>query len=355
MSAEILRVSVLHENDAVVVEVLAPLTRTELSRMGQLEESIRRSMQSFVQVGGALKEIRDGRLYRASHNTFEAYCKEQWDFGRQYAFLMIGSSDVVANVNNCLQTVPTRECQCRPLMTLAPEQQQAAWVAAVKKAGDAPITAKIVSAAVAELFPKPDAPSVNDDEDDSEQSLSLTWPEALKSASRKKQITSAEVAEMLNVALPDVRKSLSVMDKAFGYQVHRLNNEGLFSVTKAPTDQDAIVETFGKLSANEKMALLRKLSGDTDVMRIRGEKQTQEMRKGDKATAIEAASSFIEQAGHELHKYQTNFGSHFGWLAKAMKTEQGVSEVMSMIGRLDRIANDSVAYSKALNERTKDV
>ena len=336
----------------IVAEVLAPLTRTELSRMGQLEETIRHSMQSFVKVGEALKEIRDGRYYRSTHDTFETYCKEQWDFGRQYAFLMIGSSDVVANVNNCLQTVPTRESQCRPLMPLAPEQQQAAWVAAVEKAGDAPVTAKIVSAAVAELFPKSEPEPADSEE---EPSPSLTWPEALKSASRKKQITSVEVAEMLGVKLPDVRKSLSVMDKAFGYQVYRLNNEGLFSVTKAPYDQDAIVDTFEKLSANKKMALLRRLSGDPDVMRIRGEKQTQEMRKGDKATALEAAAGFIEQAGHELHKYQTNFGAHFGWLSKAMKTEQGVSEVLSMIGRLDRIAIDSVAYRKTLNERTKDV
>jgi len=355
MSAEILRVPVLHGNDALVVEVLAPLTRTELSRMGQLEESIRHSMQSFADVGLAFMEIRDNRLYRDSHGTFEAYCVAKWGIKRNQANKTIAAAMVVTNLGTIVPTIPTGEGQCRPLVSLAPEQQQVAWVAAVEKAGDAPVTAKIVSAAVAELFPRHEPKPADSDEDDSEQSPSLTWPEALKAASRKKQITSAEVAEMLGVALPDVRKSLSVMDKAFGYQVHRLNNEGLFSVTKAPTDQDAIVETFGKLSANEKMALLRKLSGDPDVMRIRGEKQTQEMRKGDKATAIEAASSFIEQAGHELHKYQTNFGSHFGWLAKAMKTEQGVSEVMSMIGRLDRIANDSVAYSKTLNERTKDV
>lgn len=338
-----------------IVEVIEPLTKTELSRRSQLEETILAAQQSFVEVGFAFKEIRDNRLYRATHGTFEAYCKERWGISRVHAHRLIESSSVINNLLPIGNKLPESEFQCRPLTTLAPESQQAAWVAAVEKAGDLPVTAKIVSAAVAELFPKPDPVPAELDEDDSEQSPSLTWPEALKAASRKKQITSAEVAEMLGVALPDVRKSLSVMDKAFGYQVHRINNEGLFSVTKSPTDQDAIVETFGKLSANEKMALLRKLSGDPDVMRIRGEKQTQEMRKGDKATAIEAASSFIEQAGHELHKYQTNFGSHFGWLAKAMKTEQGVSEVMSMIGRLDRIANDSVAYSKALNERTKDV
>jgi hypothetical protein len=63
------------------------------------------------------------------------------------------------------------------------------------------------------------------DPSEEESSSSLTWPEALQSASRKKQITSVEFAEMLGVALPDVRKSLSVMDKAFGYQVHRLNND----------------------------------------------------------------------------------------------------------------------------------
>lgn len=355
MSAEILRVPVSHGNDALVVEVVTPLTRTELSRMGQLEEVLQRNMQSFVEVGNALKEIRDGRYYRQTYDTFEAYCKGQWGMSKPYATQTIGAFEVRSNLVAIATILPTTESQCRPLTSLSPETQQQAWARALEIAGDSQPTARIVSEAVAELFPKPEPSPAESGEDDSEQSTSLTWPEALKAASRKKQITSAEVAEMLGVALPDVRKSLSVMDKAFGYQVHRLNNEGLFSVTKAPTDQDAIVETFGKLSANEKMALLRKLSGDPDVMRIRGEKQTQEMRKGDKATAIEAASSFIEQAGHELHKYQTNFGSHFGWLAKAMKTEQGVSEVMSMIGRLDRIANDSVAYSKALNERTKDV
>jgi hypothetical protein len=336
----------------IVAEVLAPLTRTELSRMGQLEETIRHSMQSFVKVGEALKEIRDGRYYRSTHDTFETYCKEQWDFGRQYAFLMIGSSDVVANVNNCLQTVPTRESQCRPLMPLAPEQQQAAWVAAVEKAGDAPVTAKIVSAAVAELFPKSEPEPADSEE---EPSPSLTWPEALKSASRKKQITSVEVAEMLGVKLPDVRKSLSVMDKAFGYQVYRLNNEGLFSVTKAPYDQDAIVDTFETLSPKEKMALLRRLNADSDVMRIKSEKQKREMSNGYQESAIEGASNFITQAANELHKYQTNFGADFRWLPGAMRTTEGVAEVVSMIGRLDRIAIDSVAYRKTLNERTKDV
>ncbi len=350
---------IIEQRKVATVEVIEPLTRTELSRMGQLEETIEqtieRTISAFREIGPALKEIRDGRLYRATHDTFESYCKERWKYGRQYAYMMIGSADVVANVNHGLQIIPTNERQCRPLIGLAAESQQQAWSRAVEIAKESQPTAKIVCAAVAELFPKRDPLPAESDEDDSESAEPMTWQEALQAASRKKNITSAEFAHMLGVSsnTGDTRKALHAVARSSGYEIESLKDS--FQVRKAPTGQDAIAEIFGGLSPSEKMAQLRRLSGDPDVMRIRGEKQTQEMRKGDKATALEAAAGFIEQAGHELHKYQTNFGAHFGWLSKAMKTEQGVSEVLSMIGRLDRIANDSVAYSRALNERTSDV
>ena len=343
---------IIEQRKVATVEVIEPLTRTELSRMGQLEETILAAQQSFVEVGSALREIRDSRYYRSTHDTFEAYCKDRWNIKRDYADKMIAASEVMKNLHTIVCKLPSTETQCRPMAAIPALLQQQAWARAIEIAGDSQPTQKIVSAAVAELFPKPEPEPADSEE---EPSLSLTWPEALKSASRKKQITSVEVAEMLGVALPDVRKSLSVMDKAFGYQVHRLNNEGLFSVTKAPTDADAIVETFETLSPKEKMALLRRLNADSDVMRIRSEIQATEVRQGDKETALEAVSNYIGQAGHALHKYQTNYGSHFGWLSKAMKTTEGVAEVVSIIGRLDRIAIDSVAYSKTLNERTKDV
>ena len=342
------------------VEIIAPLSSSELSRIGRLEETIRASMQSFVEVGAALKEIRENRLYRSGFTTFEAYCKDRWNISRRYAHYLIESSDVVANLCTIVhKSLPATETQCRPLICLEPEQQQAAWIAAEQKAGDAPVTAKIVSATVAELFPKaePQTPESDDDSDESEDSgKPLTWLEALRAASRKKQITSAEFAHIQGKSTNtgDTRKALDAIARSSGFVIQKLKDQ-LYRVSKAPTDQEAIANTFAKLSPNEKMALLRKLSGDPDVMRIRSEKQTQEMRKGDKATSLEAAAAYIEQAGHELHKYQTNFGAHFGWLSNALKTEQGTAEVVSMIGRLDRIASDSVAYSKALNERTKHV
>jgi hypothetical protein len=122
---------------------------------------------------------------------------------------------------------------------------------------------------------------------------------------------------------------------------------------RAAAEPDVISKTFATLSPQKKMAELRKLSADPDVMRIRSEKQTQEMRRGYKKSAVEGASNFITQAANELHKYQTNFGADFRWLPGAMKTTEGFAEVLSIIRRLDQIAINATAYSKTLNEKTR--
>jgi hypothetical protein len=39
--------------------------------------------QTFIAVARALAAIRDGRLYRETHATFEAYCRERWGIDAQ--------------------------------------------------------------------------------------------------------------------------------------------------------------------------------------------------------------------------------------------------------------------------------
>jgi hypothetical protein len=63
------------------------LATAEASRFAALEETIERGQRTFLEVGEALREIRDSRLYREQHATFEDYCRERWGFtdrrGRQ--------------------------------------------------------------------------------------------------------------------------------------------------------------------------------------------------------------------------------------------------------------------------------
>ena len=54
------------------------LTTAETVDLVNHERTIELTQSAFVACGRALEAIRDGRLYRALHRTFEAYCKERW-------------------------------------------------------------------------------------------------------------------------------------------------------------------------------------------------------------------------------------------------------------------------------------
>ena len=66
-------------------EVLTALTKTEQSTLAECEARIQRGWTTFVEVGTALAQIRDQRLYRQSHTNFKAYCAERWQYDRAYA------------------------------------------------------------------------------------------------------------------------------------------------------------------------------------------------------------------------------------------------------------------------------
>jgi hypothetical protein len=70
----------------------------ERERLAELEAVIDRGAQSFVDVGMALLEIRDTRLYRDEHRTFEDYCNSRWGFGRDYGYKLIRSASVAATL-----------------------------------------------------------------------------------------------------------------------------------------------------------------------------------------------------------------------------------------------------------------
>ncbi len=105
---------------------LPALTTDEKESLTVLEKTIKENLQAFYQVGAALMKIRDSKLYRESHGTFEEYCREKWGFTRMKASQFIAASEVMENVNNCLQK-PATESQARPLSKLPPEEQKDAW------------------------------------------------------------------------------------------------------------------------------------------------------------------------------------------------------------------------------------
>ncbi len=97
-------------------------------RLTHLETIITRKHGHFCDMGKALKEIRDNRLYKiALFETFEAYTKARWDIGRAQAYRLIKSYEVIRNLSPIGDILPGNEFQVRPLVKLDPSEQRNAW------------------------------------------------------------------------------------------------------------------------------------------------------------------------------------------------------------------------------------
>ncbi len=92
------------------------LTIIESARLQELEQQMEQDQAAFARYGNALLEIRESRLYRQSHATFEDYCRERWQLSKRHANRLIESVDVISNLGTMVPTLPTSERQVRPLV-----------------------------------------------------------------------------------------------------------------------------------------------------------------------------------------------------------------------------------------------
>ncbi|MFE9491436.1 hypothetical protein ACFYNF_34200 [Streptomyces sp. NPDC006641] len=61
----------------------------EQDSLAQCEAAVETLKGAFWAAGKALQIIRDARLYRETHKTFDDYCDERWSMNRQYADKLI--------------------------------------------------------------------------------------------------------------------------------------------------------------------------------------------------------------------------------------------------------------------------
>ena len=147
------------------VEAVIPLTPTTklLEELTPEEESERHRLElkverAFYEAGAALRELRDKRLYRGTHKTFEQYCRERFRYNRSRSYQLIDAAAVVDNLAKCPQFVdklPVNESQCRPLADLEPEEQCEAWGELLQQTGGDRPTGRAVKGIVEQKKAKP--------------------------------------------------------------------------------------------------------------------------------------------------------------------------------------------------------
>jgi hypothetical protein len=126
---------------------VAPLNDEERREFAACEEIIHRGLTSFAEVGRALLEIRNRRLYKESHATFEAYCRNRWQLGRSHAHRKISAAVVVNYLSPIGDNLPlpTSEAQVRPLVGLPIQAVKDVWAKSVQEAKNGKITASLVA------------------------------------------------------------------------------------------------------------------------------------------------------------------------------------------------------------------
>lgn len=158
------------------------LSEAEKAERDSLERTVQ---QAFFIAGKALKQLRDKRLYRETHNSFEAYVKERFDFTRRAADYLISSAEVMENLKReqfVLRTnvLPSRESHCRPLAKLSPQEQTIAWQKAVEKANGKMPSSRIISEAVKEIQKVDNPQETNQNIDNSFREVNYTAGEGVE-------------------------------------------------------------------------------------------------------------------------------------------------------------------------------
>jgi len=121
--------------------------KLKLANIKELEKIIERGFKSYLEVGFALLEIRERKLYKQlGYKNFESYCIDRWKIKRAYANRQILASKVVSNLKQATivtKNLPQNESQVRPIANLDVDLQRTIWTEAIEVAGGTP-TAKVV-------------------------------------------------------------------------------------------------------------------------------------------------------------------------------------------------------------------
>jgi hypothetical protein len=179
-----------------VAVVEGSLSTDEKRELAQHEEVIKRYAEAYADVGESLLAIRDHRLYRVTHKTFESYCVERLGFTKTHANHLIASVAVVRNLTS-IDVKPKNLAQTRPLARLAPDQQQQAWTVAQERAAGKEITAFDLEQAAAKVAPKVAARPIETPEQKKERvaRLKKNQERREKEAKRKAEIEEKKQRE----------------------------------------------------------------------------------------------------------------------------------------------------------------
>jgi hypothetical protein len=130
------------------------LSLSERQELARHEDVIDKAVRSGFEASISLEEIRDKRLYRQTHKTFEQYLNDRWSLSKAYANRMIAAASVERDLTPMGVKISS-ERQARALVPVKSEDRPKVWQLAAERAGGREPSARLLEQAAAEIAPKP--------------------------------------------------------------------------------------------------------------------------------------------------------------------------------------------------------
>lgn len=133
-------------------------------RFFELEKLIEKGLKAFYEVGKALTEIRDEKLYKEKgYSNFRKYCDQRWGLKKSHAYRVIKAAAVLDNLMSPMKVspigdssepefLPRNESQVRPLTKLEPTLQREAWSQVVETAPQGKITTEHIQKVAKKVY-----------------------------------------------------------------------------------------------------------------------------------------------------------------------------------------------------------
>lgn len=116
----------------------APLTREDKRFLRDREKIVDQGIRASIAASKALFEIHQyegGRLWKREFQTFEAYCRARWEYGKSHSYRLVNCGEFMTELERLpepLQSpngdwMPKNEAQIRPLLSLPKEERLPLW------------------------------------------------------------------------------------------------------------------------------------------------------------------------------------------------------------------------------------
>lgn len=119
------------------------LTASESTALAEHEAVIERGIKTFYEVGTALADIRNRKLYRADYGTFEEYAHQRWSMSRTRAYELMSASAVVSAIADTEMPAPANEGQARALSRVPEAERATVWAETVERTDGKPTAAAV--------------------------------------------------------------------------------------------------------------------------------------------------------------------------------------------------------------------